>query len=302
MDRKKTEAIDVNIDELALSLVGWQVEVAQARLITEDRGTAQLTQQLAVSCTLRFISEDWTDRFVGSDDDSYAPEVYLTVNRRDSPAPSSNFKWVVLEKIKEATKGLIRVSAKSDSWPCETPLAAKDIDLRLTAYDFCEISNEYINSQLELPSATTTHLEIIVLDETRDGSFRSNVTVANAYVSKGDYSSTLILHTEGTFEFGSAEDLLKLHRHGRDAIGHVLTLKEAAPFKVAVPKISFEVLDNTEFLLDVRTLRFHGYIQVDDQGNFPRRPPRWVGRNVINMNKLPGDPSRVVVRISDSTW
>ena len=33
---KKSEVIDVVVDELALSLVGWQVEDAQARLVTES--------------------------------------------------------------------------------------------------------------------------------------------------------------------------------------------------------------------------------------------------------------------------
>ena len=130
MSSKKAEVIDIIVDELALSLVGWQVEDAQARLVTESHGRTGHEQQIAFSATFRFLSEDWTDRLKDSDGDDFASEVLLTLNRCDTPAPSSNYKWVVLEKIKKAKKGLIGVSSQSDTWSCTDPLAAKDIDLR----------------------------------------------------------------------------------------------------------------------------------------------------------------------------
>ena len=299
MSSKKNEVLDISIDELALSLVGWQVEEAQARLVTESRDWGDPEQQLAVSAAFRFLPEDWTDRFKDSDNDDYAPQMFITLNRHAPPAPSSNFKWIVLEKIKKAKKGLIRVSDKSDTWTSQAPLAAKDLNLRLTAYDLDNVSDLYINSQLSLPSPTTIPLEIIVVDETSMGAPRPNVTVAHAYVSKEDYKSTLTVHAEGTFQFGSAEDLLKVYRDQCDWVDHTATVKDSAPFKVAVPEIRFEVVDDTGFLLDGRTCNFNGHIPVDDQGNIPRRQPRWIGRNVIDISNLPGDPHRVVVRVTD---
>lgn len=299
MGSKKAEVIDISVDELALSLVGWQVEDAQARLVTESHDRTDHEQQLAFSATFRFLSEDWTDRFKDSDGDDYASAVFLTLNRRDTPAPSSNYRWVVLEKIKKAKKGLIRVSAKSDTWTRHAPLTAKDIDLRLTAYDLDDVSDLYINSELSLPSPTTTPLEITVVDETSVEGPRAKVAVAHAYVSKGDYHTTLTVHTEGTFEFGSAEDLLKAYRDQRDWGDHGSTVKDSAPFEVDVPEIRFEIVDDTGFLLGDRTCKFYGHIPVDGQGNVPRRQPRWIGRDVINISDLPGDPHRVVVRVTD---
>ena len=87
MGSKKAEVIDIVVDELALSLVGWQVEDAQARLVTESHDRTDHEQQVAFSATFRFLSEDWTDRFKDSDGDDYAAEVFLTLNRRDTPAP-----------------------------------------------------------------------------------------------------------------------------------------------------------------------------------------------------------------------
>lgn len=296
MSNKKTEALDISVDELALSLVGWQVEEAQARLVTElpDRGDPD--QLLAVSAAFRFLPEDWTDRFMNRDD--LAPEMFITLNLHDSPAPSSNFKNVLLfASINKVKKGLIRVSAKSGIWTSQMPLAAKDLDLRLTAYDLCD-GNLYTD-WISLPSPTTIPLDITVVDETSMGAPRPNVTTAHAYLSKRDYNSTLTVHAEGTFEFGSAENLLKVYQDRSDWVDRAATVKDVAPFKVAVPEIRFEVLDDTGFLLDARTLNFNGHIPVDDQGNVPRRQPRWVGCNIIDISDLPGDPHRVVVRVTD---
>jgi hypothetical protein len=299
MGSKKAEVIDIAVDELALSIVGWQVVDAQARLVTESHNRTDHEQQVAFSATLRFLPEDWTDRFKDSDGDDYAPEVFLTLNRRDTPAPSSNYRWVVLEKIKKAKKGLIRVSAQSDTWTCHAPLTAKDIGLRLTAYDLAEVSDVYINSKLSLTCPTTTPLEIIVVEETSADAPRTKVSVANAYVSKGEYRTTLTVHTEGTFEFRSAENLLKACLDQTAWEDPQSTVKDSAPFEVNVPEIRFEILDNTGFLLDERTCRFYGRIQVDGEGNVPRRQPRWIGRNVLDISDLPGDPHRVVVRVTD---
>lgn len=244
------------------------------------------------------FSEDWTDRFKHSDGDDYAPEVFLTINRRDTPAPSSNYRWVILEQIRKAKKGPIRVSAKSDTWTCRAPLAAKDIDLRLTAYDLAEVSDVYINSKLSLPGATTP-LEISVVDEASIDGPRAKVGVSHAYVSNEEYRSTLTVHTEGTVEFGSAEDLLKSYMGQHDWMDQGSTVKDSAPFEVPVPEIRFEILDETGFLLDDRTCKFYGHIPVDDQGAIPCRQPRWIGRDVIDISDLPGDPHRVVVRLTD---
>jgi hypothetical protein len=299
MGSRNPEAVDISVDELAMSLVGWQAEDVQARLLTEPHGGDGHRQQLAFSGTFRFLAEDWTDRFKRNDGDSYASEVFLALNRRDTPAPSSNYRWVVLEKIKNAKRGLVRVSAQSNPWICNARLTAKDLDLRLTSYDLDDVSGVYLNSKLELPSRSTTPLEITVVDETSDGGPRPKVAVAHAYLSKWRSDATLTVHTEGTFEFGSAEDLLKTYLSRRDWGGRGWTLEDAAPFEVDVPKIKFEILDETGFLLDDRRFMFYGHIPVDEQGNVPGRPARWIGRDVMDISKLPGDPHRVVVRATD---
>ncbi|GAA4824247.1 hypothetical protein [Tomitella cavernea] len=298
MGNKTSEAINICVDELALSLVGWQVEDAQARLVTKPGYANDYEQQVAFSGSFRFLPEDWTDRFKDSDGSDYASEVFLTLNRRDTPAPSSDYKWIVLEKIRKAKKGLIRVSAKSDTWSCRVPLTTKEIDLRLTAHDLDDVRNLFINSDLMLPSPTTP-LEITVVDETSVDAPHPKVAVANAFLSKGDYRTTLTVHTEGSFEFGSAEDLLKTYLGRLDWENDGSTVKDFAPFEVDVPEITFEILDDSGFLLDDRPCTFYGHIPVDAQGATPRRQPRWIGRSVIDIADLPGDPHRVVVRVID---
>ena len=281
-------------------MAGWQVEEAQARLITEPQEWGDPEQLIAVSAALRFLTEDWTDRFTDSDNDDYAPKLFVTLNRRDAPAPSSNYDSILFETIKKAKKGLIRVATKSDSWRGKAPLTTNDIDLRLTAYDLADISNQYINSELELPYPKTTPLEVVVVDETSVGAPRPNITVAHAYVSEDDHVATLTMHAAGTFQFGSAEELLEVYRDRQDWAKHLTTVKDAAPFKVAVPEIRFEILDDTGFMLSDGSCRFSGHIPVDSKGMVPRRQPSWVCRHIIDVGDLPGNPNRVVVRVTDS--
>lgn len=296
MSGKKTaENLNIFVEELALSLVGWQVEEAQARLITEPTYGDDYEQQIAVSATFRFLSEDWTDRF---SDSSYAQEAFLTLNQRRNPAPTSNYRWVVLEKIKKAKKGLIRVSAKTDPWTCSKPLSPEDLDLRLTAYDLDDVSDLYINSKLSLPEPTSS-VEVTVVDETTVPAIRTKVVAASAYLSKGEYKSTITMHAEGIFEFGGPEDLLKCYLGESEWDDEDATVVGTAPFEVDVPEIKFEILDESGFLLEDRTCTFSGHIPVDEHGNVPRRQPRWIGRDVIDLDDLPGEPSRVVVRVID---
>lgn len=298
MDSKRTEVVEISVDELALSLVGWQVEEVQTRLVTKSREWGDPEQQIALSSAFRFLPEDWTDRF--QDRDKYAPTVYISLNRRDAAAPSSDFGHVIFfESIQKAKKGLMRVSYKSETWTCHTPLAAKDLDLRLTAYDLDSVSGRYANSKISVPSPTTSPIEILLVDETSVGAPRPNVTVAHAFVSKLDHESTLTVHTEGTFQFGNVDDLFKVYRDRGGWVDLESAMQASAPFKVAVPEIRFEILDDTGFLLEVRTCRFAGHIPVDSHGNVPRRQPRWIGRDVISISDLPGDPQRVVVRLAD---
>lgn len=297
MGGNKSESVDVIVDELALSLVGWQVEEAQARLITKPHYLPGFEQHVALSATFRFIPEDWTDRFQASDDDSYATWVLMSLNRRDAPAPTSNYTWVVLEKIKKAKKGLVRVSSKSDTWTCRAPLSAANIELGLTAYDLEDVSGR---SRLNLPTATTTPLEINLVDETSVESPRPRIEVAHAYISKAEYETTLTVHAEGIFEFGTADELFKVYLDRNDWEDPTTTLKDSIPFEVAVPHVKFEILDDTGFLLDDRGGGLYGHIPVNDQGGVPVRRPRWIARNVVDIDDLAGDPKRVVVRFTDS--
>ena len=52
MGDKKIDALDVEVDELSmLSLIGWQVDELQARLVTQSFGKADHYQEIAVSGT-----------------------------------------------------------------------------------------------------------------------------------------------------------------------------------------------------------------------------------------------------------
>lgn len=293
MGGKKIEALNVEVDELALSLVGWQVEEVQARLVTESFGKKDHYQEVSVSGTMRFLAEDWSERFSDDDHDDYVPTPHLIFNRRDAVVPPS-FDWLLLETMKKARKRPLRMSRKSRTWSCESPLRPADLSLTITAYDLDDLSTEF-----QLAPAATQEITLDIFDETSQGSIRTRMTKSSACILGHDDGEVRI-HLEGVFEYGSAEELLADYLAAEDWRDRDAPLGDTVPFEVDVPGFVVEVMDATGFLLDNRTLQPHGHIPVGEAGKLPGRPPRWAVQANIDLDDMAGVPSRVVVRIQDA--
>lgn len=284
-------ALGVEVDELALALAGWQVEECQARLVTESFGKQDHFQKIAVSGTLRFVPEQWSERFTGS---GYVPSPHLVLNRRGGTmAPS--FEWVLIETEKKAAKRPLRISRTSSAWECRAPLSPEDLVLGLTAYDLDELDTRF-----ELPQAQALDLPLELLDETTRNSVRVKLDSTSAQLLGGGDGGQLRVHLEGTFEYGTAQSLLADYLASEGWPDDLTTLADACPFAVDVPGVVVEVVDETGFLLMQRELDLQGHIPVDAAGKLPGRRPRWAVQTGVDLEDLAGVPARALVRVLDA--
>jgi hypothetical protein len=291
--KKTIEPLGVEVDELTLALVGWQVDEFQARLVTESFGRKDHFQQIAVSATLRFVPGDWSDRFTGS---GYVPSPHLVLNRRGATmAPS--FEWVMIETEKKASKRPLRISRTSSSWECKAPLNPEDLVLGLTAYDLDDLDTRF-----ELPPAQARDIPLELVDETSLDSVRVRLDSTSAQLlgDDGDDGGKVRVHLEGTFEYGTAHSLFVDYLAAGGWQDARATLADACPFEVDLPGVVVEVVDEGGFLLMQREPDLQGHIPVGEAGKLPGRQPRWAVQVGVDLEDLAGVPARVLVRVLDA--
>ncbi|WP_406387262.1 hypothetical protein [Streptomyces sp. NBC_00887] len=279
------------VDELSLSLLGWQIDGIEARLVTTTFGKKEHFQEIAVSGTARFLGEDWSDRFGAGD---YAPTLLLALSRTGSPAAPS-YQRVVVETVKKVSKRPQRFSEKSDSWECKKPLLPNEITLRVTALDVEEIDSGFV-----LPPKKSSALPVEVIDETTHKSVRLRVASSDAHILRTEYDSGLRVHMAGSAEFSTANALLADHLTSDDWYDQDATLEDTCPFEVALPGLVVEVLDEGGFLLQKKEINLFGHVPVGESGKLPGRQPRWIADAGDDLDEYAGQPARVIVRIMDA--
>ncbi|WBB91561.1 hypothetical protein [Verrucosispora sp. WMMC514] len=288
MADKSVESCDVEVDELGLSLLGWQIVDVRARLMTESYRDGTHYQKVTVAGSARFLEEDWSTRF---DSGTWAPNLILSLNLRDGEAPP-NYERAVMETIEVAAKRPVRFTETSDQWETARRLTPDQLRIRLTAYDFEEIRRDF-----DLPARKVTPLPVEVIDETTWNSIRLLPTVT-AQVWHDEYGDKVRVHAEGMMAFGAAEEMLA-ERKARRSWGQDATVASESPFEVKGPGFVVEILDDDDFLLEKHEVDLYAKIPVNDQGRTPDRQPRWVANTTDNVEDLAGKPARVVMRILD---
>ncbi|GAA3119014.1 hypothetical protein GCM10010466_07370 [Planomonospora alba] len=286
MAKRTTEALNVEVDDPALSLVGWRIEDIRARLVTIPDGKNNYVQYVDVSGTARFHSEDWLDRFSRS---PFVPPIVITFNRRDSVTPPS-YKLTTLESIKTAKNTPVRIIESSYPWECKKPYTPHDLDLRITAYDIIQTTG----SDFSLPPKKSSILPVEIVDETTLRSVLLKPENVLAYILRDKYKEELRVHAQGILEFGSVDELLEEDWHNPG-----LTLNDNHPFEIEVPKISIDILDDEDFFLETHEVGLYSCIPVNASGKLPSRQPRWTVSTGEDIDTYMGEPARAIVRIVD---
>lgn len=290
MTDKTVEKLDVEVDELGLSLLGWDVE-GRGRLLTRKSDDNYHAQRVAISVTAKFFPEDWDDRFTrfgDEGDDAEVPQLLLTLNRSASDLiPGCVELLGYLTNVKEVGESALRLSEKSGTWLTEDPIHADEIELRISAFD---LSITRLPAWLLLPPMQPKALPIEIIDETRVLSITTHVTSAKAdlglRVTSGIvHKPSIRVRLEGAFEVLSEQ----LAESPRTRSGGV-----------AVPSMKLEVLDDEGFLLDTEKLDFYCVIPIVAATGAPRRQPRWVVHWEKEFEDYVGEPTHLSIRIQDS--
>ncbi|MFI9583461.1 hypothetical protein ACIHCQ_16765 [Streptomyces sp. NPDC052236] len=294
---KKTEELEVEVDELALSLVGWQVENVRARLVTDSFDDTHF-QEIVVSGTARFLREDWSDRFQRGEDDDYPPTLLLGLSPADRPELVS-YTHALLERIKKVGKRPVRFSKSSSTWECSKRVKPDKIKLQVTSFDLGETDLDLI-----WPSSKTKPVPVELIDETVHEAVRLKPTACDATIVGKGHEGSLQVRLGGFAEFGSARELLAdfiaMESWRGDDIEGEYDIQAECPFEVSMPGLAVEVLDGTDFLLDKREVSLYGRVPVGEGAALPSRQPRWIAQCSFDLDDLSGDPTRVVVRMLDA--
>lgn len=291
-DDKTVQRLDLDVDELSLSPLGWQIEEIQAHLVTTTYSEWEHHQEIELSGTARFHGEEWSDRFGGGD---YAPALLLAVGRTGSPVPPQ-YKRLVMETVTKLSERPRHLSEKSSSWECESPLSPEEITLRITAMDAEEIESDF-----GLAPGKHSVLPVEVIDEsTQTAAVQLTVTTSSAHVLHDLYDSRLRVHLAGGAVFGAPEQLLAAHLAVHDWRDQDSTLEDECPFGVSLPGLVVETLGEGGALIRETEIDLSGSIPVGEAGELPARSPRWIADAEHDLDHSARLPTRVIVRIVDA--
>jgi hypothetical protein len=158
---------------------------------------------------------------------------------------------------------------------------AATVPVPVAGYDL-----DSVQSSFGLDSEQVTALPVTVVDESTWPSLR-----VTAQVTAQITGSELRVHIEGRIEPGSTGELLA------DLALHGPTWRDTGATRLRVPGFVVEITDDTDFLLEKRSIDLHGTVTVDDG---ERRPARFAAGMRAACGLFAGTPAHVVLRIRDA--
>ncbi|SEB61209.1 hypothetical protein SAMN04490239_0861 [Rhodococcus koreensis] len=283
----------MSIDELALSVRGWEVQDVRARVSTEDYGKGNHFHKLAVSGVLRFNSDDWTDCFGHSRD--YPPPVVIAIRSPKLSEHEATFRPVFVS-TKEATRP---VRFSENDWFVHTYEAIDhdDLTLTVTAYDGYEGNGHmpYIPVGIE-------PIPLEVVDDTTRPGTQLAVNQIHVFTHADDNATYGGIQASGRVTVGTIDELATQHREGKSWITAETPLAELTPFECPVPQLSFDFLDETGFLLEQVRVRLGIEVPVSEDGRTPGRVASWRIDEDFNPDDFSEPAAKVIMRIEDNAW
>lgn len=291
---KTVTEVPVELNELALSLLGWEVQDFRARVSTEQHKTGgSCFHKIAISGVFRFNDADWVDCFSYSREYPNHPVMLLS-----SPAISDQpaVCRLYVGDIKQGRP--LRIA--EDDWFIHTyrPIDHTDLRIEVTAYDAVASYNGIAYIPLvEEPIA------IELADESTPSSVRLTVDRLEAFQHRKDDDDEGrygLIVASGRVIYGTPEELLAdwvatWQRPARTTP----TVADKAPFSRQTPRLTFDVLDDTGFMLEQLRGDVDITIHVDEHGKTPSRAPRWLVNLAFDPDDYSAPVSRIVARIED---
>lgn len=290
---RATTDVDVSVDELGLSVRGWEVQDLRARVSTDDYGKGNQFHKLTVSGVMRFNPDDWTDCFGHSRD--YPPPVVIAIRSPKLSEHEATFRPVFVS-AKEATRP---VRFSENDWFVHTYEAIDhdDITLAVTAYDGYEGRGDmsYIPVGVE-------PIPVEVVDETTRPGTKLAVRGLHVFTHAGASATYGRIQVTGRVAVGTLDELAAQHRTGKSRSKADAPLADLVPFACPVPQLSFDFLDETGFLLEQVRVRLGMYVSVSEDARTPGRVGQWRIDKEFSPDDFSAPAAKVIMRIEDNAW
>ncbi|WP_447925558.1 hypothetical protein [Georgenia muralis] len=276
---KTTFDVPVEIDEIALDVLGWEGD-ARVR-ITADAGSKSRTTYLCgLSATFRFSLEAWSVRYHDSEPDDYPPSLLLEVNCPGLGEPL--YREISTHAIRTLRTPL-RESASTTIGFGLPQVAPSQFRARITAYDALDAPyrlSSFQESRGELPAE--------VIDELGNAALIPRFAALRAYTTKEE----VVLVASGTIAGGSPEALA-------EAAGKLRWFDPRdGSAELPMPAFRIEVLDETGFMLAEHEPRLGLHYPYNVTSPITQRPARWFINWDEDLDEMTGTPAKVVLRVT----
>lgn len=283
---KKVSPLTVEIDEVALSVLGWEVVNCGVRMKTDAYDDCAFSEIFA-SIELRFHPDDWSVRHCRSDD--FVPNVVWQLRSRAIGAVS-NYTYVTVAESLKGVRAPKLQSEKSRTWETKKAPKADDLYVWVSAFDWTDLT-----TRME-PGREFKDVPIEVMDHT---SLRGVRTEPVEVVARTRDKEELDVMVRSIHPLGTGEELMAAAADYRDwQVDTAQGLDQQDAFEVNKPQMLIQVIDESGFLLDTYHVSDE-QVQVEKGGVVPRRPATSVVACSFDLDDLPGKPARVVVRLTD---
>lgn len=276
---KSIVEVPISVDESSMASRGWNVLDARARI------SYDMWHSLAISVDLQFVKENWTGRYKGLD---WLSPVLIEIS---SPTlGETRYIDLTLYDPNQLRGGKARESVSGSFAYDVSSIAADDISVRLLSRDAADVSNRIYPLE---QSARSLPLEF--LDETSEPDASDLATTGSVFVTAGEEGGGVVVTLAGETTTASYDQLVEItaRREMR---------KPDKTFEYILPDLEIDVLDDTDFLLDRKSV----YLGLDVSGkkaaDLPSCPAQWITYIEFGGPDLAGDPSKVAVRLVDADY
>lgn len=283
---KSVSPLGVEIDEVALSVLGWEAVSCAVRIKTDVYDDCAFSE-VAASIELRFHPDDWNVRHCRAD--GYVPNVVWQLRSR-ALGVLSNYTYVTIaESLKDVRAPKLQ-SEKSRKWETKKAPAADDLYVWVGAFDWTDLP-----TRME-PGTRFEDVSVEVVDHTALRGVRTEPVEVVARIRDKEELDVMV---RSIHRIGTGEELMTAAADYSDwEVDTARPLDQQDDFEVFKPDMEIQVFDESRFLLDTYKASEEG-VQVGKGGVIPRRPATSVVANSFDLDDLAGKPARVVIRLTD---
>ncbi|MFJ4170296.1 hypothetical protein ACIPY3_12335 [Paenarthrobacter sp. NPDC089714] len=293
-ENKRITPLNFEIDEVGLSVLGWEISNFQARLVKEDYGPRQVFYRVAASAQVHFHANDWQVRYDATNlsESDYLPSIVWQLRSRSRGALMS-YQEVILPLKKRELRVPKMVSASMELWQGKGKGDPEDLYVWIGGVDWEEIDGWHSR-----PSFNWRDMPCEVVDYTTLRGVTMDVKEHSALVRDG---KRLEVSVRAIHSLGSAEDLFAAYKDSEEFYGDSdARLDQYGDFVAQAPDVFVDVFDATGFLLDQRETSNYRWVTVGNGGAVPKRNPSFIQVVSFDLQDFSGDPARVVIRIQDA--